>query len=164
MTNKEQSVAPKERINIVYKSLIEGVMEEIELPLRQLVLGEFYDNPKDIPLEQRQTVNVTKDNFDHVLKEHNIKLAIRVKNRMGKNKDDKDTVSLNLKFESLRDFDPDGILKQVPQLQKLIEVRDALKALKGPLGNVPDFRRKLDTIVKDSASREQLLKEIKEKK
>lgn len=162
MTNKEQSVAPKERINIVYKALIDGVEEEIELPLRQLVLGEFYNVATDIPLEKRQTVSVNKDNFNEVLKEHNIKLALRVSNRMSKNKDD--TVSIDLKFETMRDFDPDGILHQVPQLQKLFEVREALKSLKGPLGNIPEFRRRLDAIVKDSTAREELIKEIKEKK
>lgn len=162
MTNKEQSVAPKERINIVYKALIEGVEEEIELPLRQLVLGEFYNVATNIPLEKRQTVSVNKDNFNDVLKEHNIKLSIRIPNRLSKNKDD--TVSIDLKFETMRDFDPDGILHQVPQLQKLFEIREALKSLKGPLGNIPEFRRKLDAIVKDSAAREELIKEIKEKK
>ena len=162
MTNKEQSVAPKERINIVYKALIDGVEEEIELPLRQLVLGEFYNVGTDIPLEKRQTVSVNKDNFNEVLKEHNIKLALRVPNRMSKNKDD--TVSIDLKFETMRDFDPDGILHQVPQLQKLFEVREALKSLKGPLGNIPEFRRRLDAIVKDTTAREELIKEIKETK
>ncbi|MCL9684912.1 type VI secretion system contractile sheath small subunit [Legionella maioricensis] len=162
MTNKEQSVAPKERINIVYKALIDGVEEEIELPLRQLVLGEFFNAPTNIPLEKRQTVNVNKDNFNQVLKEHNIKLSIRIPNRLSKNKDE--TMSVDLKFETMRDFDPDGILHQVPQLQKLFEVREALKSLKGPLGNIPEFRRRLDAIVKDSTAREELIKEMKEKK
>ncbi|MCW8397335.1 type VI secretion system contractile sheath small subunit [Legionella sp. PATHC038] len=162
MTNKEQSVAPKERINIVYKALIEGVEEEIELPLRQLVLGEFYPGGDNTPLEKRRTVNINKDNFNDVLKEHHIKLSLRVPNRFSKNKDD--TVSIDLKFETMRDFDPDGILHQVPQLQKLFEIREALKALKGPLGNIPEFRRRLDAIVKDSAAREELIKEIKDKK
>lgn len=162
MSNKDQSVAPKERINIVYKALIDGVEEEVELPLRQLVLGEFYNVATNIPLEKRQTVNVTKDNFNEVLKEHNIKLSVRIPNRLSKNKDD--TVTIDLKFEKMRDFDPDGILHQVPQLQKLFEVREALKALKGPLGNIPEFRRKLDAIVKDSTARDELVKEIKEKK
>ncbi|KTD05228.1 type VI secretion system contractile sheath small subunit [Fluoribacter gormanii] len=162
MTNKEQSVAPKERINIVYKALIEGVEEEIELPLRQLVLGEFYPGGINTPLEKRRTVNINKDNFNDVLKEHDVKLSVRVPNRFSKNKDD--TVSVDLKFETMRDFDPDGILHQVPQLQKLFEIREALKALKGPLGNIPEFRRRLDAIIKDSAAREELVKEIKDKK
>lgn len=162
MTKKGQSVAPKERINIVYKSLIDGVEEEIELPLRQLVLGEFYTSHDNIPLEKRQTVNVTKDNFNDVLKEHKIKLSIRVPNRLSKNKDA--TVTVDLNFESMRDFDPDGIIRHVPQLQKMIEMREALKALKGPLGNIPDFRRRVDALVKDTTSRELLLKEIREKK
>ena len=37
-------------------------------------------------------------------------------------------LALNLKFDQLKDFDPDEILKQVPELQKLMDLREALKA------------------------------------
>ena len=48
----------------------------------------------------------------------------------------------------------------MPELQKLMELRDALKALKSPLSNVPDFRKKVQELVKDDGARERLLKEL----
>ena len=48
----------------------------------------------------------------------------------------------------------------MPELKKLIEMRDALKALKGPLGNVPAFQKKLKELVTDEGTRERLLKEL----
>jgi type VI secretion system protein ImpB len=85
-------------------------------------------------------------------------LSISVPNRVsGK---DGDQMSVNLKFETLRDFEPGNVARQVPELNKLLELRQALSALKGPLGNVPAFRRKLQEMVTDEKSRERLLKEL----
>ncbi len=40
---KEGSVAPKERINITFKPAVGGAQEEVELPLKLLVLGDSPD-------------------------------------------------------------------------------------------------------------------------
>jgi type VI secretion system protein ImpB len=69
-------------------------------------------------------------------------------------------LSLNLKFKKLSDFGPDAIAQQVPALQKLMELRTALTALKGPLGNVPAFRKKIQALLDDKDSREKLLNEL----
>ena len=61
---------------------------------------------------------------------------------------------------SMADFSPDNIAKQVPQLNKLLELREALIALKGPMGNIPAFRNKLQELIVDSNAREALDKEL----
>ena len=50
---KESSVAPRERINIVYKPATGGAQEEIELPFKQLVMADFTLRQDDRPLEDR---------------------------------------------------------------------------------------------------------------
>ena len=42
----------------------------------------------------------------------------------------------------------------------MMELREALKALKGPLSNVPDFRKKLQELVGDESARAKLLQEL----
>ena len=69
-------------------------------------------------------------------------------------------MAVDLKFESLSDFDPDAIVRSVPELAKLMDLREALKALKGPLANVPEFRKKVQELIKDPGAREKLLKEL----
>jgi type VI secretion system protein ImpB len=71
-----------------------------------------------------------------------------------------DELAVKLKFETLKDMEPEAVAKQVPELQKLLELRDALTALKGPLGNLPEFRKKIQTLVTDPATKEKLLKEL----
>ena len=63
-------------------------------------------------------------------------------------------------MESMKDFGPEAIVEQVPELKRLLELREALKALKGPLSNVPEFRKKIQDLVKDETARKQLLKEM----
>jgi len=155
---KESSVAPKERVNIVYRPATGDAKEEVELPLRLLVMGDFTQSPDDRMLEDREPINIDKDNFSEVLKEQNINLNLTVPNKISGETDDEMNVQLN--FESMKDFEPEAIARKTPELKKLLELREALTALKGPLSNVPEFRKKLQELVKDEAAREQLLKEL----
>ncbi|MEA1936203.1 MAG: type VI secretion system contractile sheath small subunit [Thermodesulfobacteriota bacterium] len=155
---KEGSVAPKERVNIVYKPATGDAKEEVELPLKTLVVGDFTLKDDDTPVENRKTINVDKDNFDDVLKSQDVGLNTTVKSTMS---DDPDAqLTLDLNFKSMKDFDPDAIVQKIPELKKLIDLRNALKALKGPLGNVPAFRKKIQELVEDEGTRARLLKEL----
>ena len=155
---KEGSVAPKERVNIVYRPATGDAKEEVELPLKVLVLGDFTGRADDTPVEERKTINVDKDNLDDVLAAQNIKLQTSVNNTLS---DDPDAqMNLDLDFKSMKDFDPDAVIEKVPELKKLLDLRDALKALKGPLGNVPDFRKRIQELVQDEGARARLLKEL----
>ncbi len=155
---KEASVAPKERINIVYRPATGDVKEDVELPLKVLVMGDFTGRPDDRPLEKRDPINIDKDNFNEVLKAHNISLNLTVPNRLSGKPDEETTV--NLQMKSIKDFDPESIVNQVPELKKLLELREAMRALRGPLANVPEFRKKVQELVKDETARKQLLKEM----
>jgi len=155
---RESSVAPKERVNIVYRPATGDASEEVELPLKILVMGDFTMKEDDTPLEDRKSINIDKDNFNDVLQAQDVKLETVVDNTLSDEEDAKMTVSLD--FKSMKDFEPDEIIKKVPELNKLVELREAMKALKGPLGNVPDFRKKIQEIVKDEGARARLLKEL----
>ncbi len=155
---KEGSVAPKERVNIVYKPATGGAQAEIELPLKLMVLGDFTSREDETALEDRKAVSVDKDNFSDVMGQHNLGVTINVKNTLSGGEGDE--LSADLKFKTLRDFEPASVAQQVPELNKLLELREALTALKGPLANVPAFRKKIETLLKDPAQREKIMKEL----
>lgn len=154
---KESSVAPKERVNIVYKPAIGDAKEEVELPLKLVMLGDYTLRDDDTPLEDRKVISVNKDNFNEVIRGQKLNVTFSVGNKLA---DDGGEIPVNLKFDSLKDFEPENIARQVPELQKLLAVREALTTLKGPLGNVPGFRKRLQAIIGDASAREQLLKEL----
>jgi len=155
---KEGSVAPKERVNITYKPATGDQQEEDELPLRILMMGDYTGKPDDTPLEERKPINVDKDNFNEVMAEHNLSLDLNVADKLSGN--DGDEMSVGLKFKSLKDFTPEGIAEQVPELRQLMQLRNALTALKGPLGNIPKFRKRIQELLGDDAARERLMKEL----
>jgi type VI secretion system protein ImpB len=157
MAGSEGSVAPKERVNISYKTDTGGAQEEKELPLKTLVLGDFTLRADETPLENRKPINVSKDNFNDVLASQKLKLDLNVKNALAK---DGGEMAISLAFKSIKDFEPEAVARQVPELSKLLELREALNALKGPLGNIPAFRKKIQAIIADEASRAAILTEL----
>ncbi len=155
---KEGSVAPQERVNITYKPATGNAQAEVELPLKMLMIGDYTQRPDPRPLEERKPINIDKDNFTQVLSEQNLSLNLTVNDVLSGEKDA--SLNLNLKFKKLSDFGPEAIAEQVPQLKKLLELRQALTALKGPLGNVPTFRRKIQNLLADPASRDKVMAEL----
>jgi type VI secretion system protein ImpB len=157
---KDATVAPKERVNILYKTEIGGAQEEVELPLNILVMGDYNPNiPEDEKsLEDRKTVSVDKDNFNDVLEKQNLGLTASVPDKLSGEKDA--SLTVDLKFKNLNDFGPEAVVNQVPELKKLLELRKALTALKSPLGNVPAFRKKLQSLLGDEGNRAKLMAEL----
>src|SRR5262249_15918436 len=119
---KEGSVAPKERVNIVYKPATGDAQEEVELPLKLLLLAAYTGRPDDRPLEDRKPINLDKDNFDDVLKSHNLELSLGVADRLS----GEGEIAVKLTFKKLSDFGPEAVVNQVPELKKLLEMRNAL--------------------------------------
>ena len=146
---KEGSVAPKERVNIVYKPATGDAKEEVELPLKTLVVGDFTLKDDDTPVEDRKTINVDKDNFDDVLKAQDVGLNTTVKSTMS---DDPDAqLTLDLDFKSMKDFHPDEIAKNVEPLQKLLEARENLKQLKMQVLRDVKLRKAIEGVLQDGS-------------
>ena len=153
--SKLGSVAPKERINIVYQPSTNG-NEEVELPFKILAIGDYTGRADDRCVEDRTPINIDKDNFNEVMASHKLAASFCVENSIHHNGGD---LTVDLKFDTLKDFTPEGIAAQVPELRELMELRDALTALKGPLGNMPGFRSQLRDLLADASSRQQLTQE-----
>jgi type VI secretion system protein ImpB len=155
---KEGSVAPKERVNITYKSSTGGVQEDVELPLKMLMVGDFTQQPSEEPLADRKPINIDKDNFNEVMGSQNLGLSLQVKDKLSG--DGTGETGVNLKFKNMKDFTPEGIVSQVPEMQKLLELRSALNALKGPLQNKAAFRKKIQELLSDGDARKKLMAEL----
>jgi type VI secretion system protein ImpB len=152
----EASVAPRERVNITYKPATGGAQAEKELPFKLLVLGDFAGREQPTPIEERRPADVRKENLDEVLAGLEPRLELDVADRIVGT----GTLGVALRFRSLADFAPEAVARQVPQLRQLLELREALTALKGPLGNVPAFRRRIQELVADETVRTAILADI----
>ena len=157
MTKSSGSVAPKERINIKYVPATGDEQAEVELPHKMMVLGDFgLDDSRS--LEDRQVMRIDKHTFNIVLNDADVSLAMSVPSALDATPDAE--LAVKLQFKSIQDFGPDRIARQVPELNKLLQLREALVALKGPLGNVPTFRKQLQQLLNDAHARKQLAQEL----
>ncbi|EAJ5922980.1 type VI secretion system contractile sheath small subunit, partial [Campylobacter jejuni] len=135
-----------------------GQNEDVELPLKLMVMANL-KGKNETPLEEREILQINKINFDQVMRKLNITTSFSVKNTLGTGAEELD-VKLNI--ASMKDFSPDSLAKQIPELNKLLQLREALMALKGPMGNIPDFRKAVLEALKNEKTKEKLLLEIKQ--
>ncbi|MFC6300926.1 type VI secretion system contractile sheath small subunit [Pseudomonas sp. CCM 7893] len=156
---KEGSVAPKERINITFKPAVGGVQEEVELPLKLLVLGDFTQREDLSKLEDRKPVSVDKNTLDEVLAKQALSVLLSVPNRLQESPEIEE-LAVQVRINSMKDFNPASLVEQIPELKQLMELRDALVALKGPLGNTPSFRKAIEHALADDQSRARVLAEL----
>lgn len=156
---KEGSVAPKERINITFKPAIGGAQEEVELPLKLLVLGDFTQREDTRKVEDRKPISIDKNTLDEVLAKQALSLTLSVPNRLQET-DEADELAVQVRINAMKDFNPAHLVEQVPQLQKLMALREALVALKGPLGNTPSFRKAIENALADDQARARVLVEL----
>ncbi|HCL6627757.1 TPA: type VI secretion system contractile sheath small subunit [Citrobacter amalonaticus] len=152
------SIAPKERVNIKFQPKTGTQTAEVELPLNLLVTGNLTGSTDGTSLDERQPVAINRNNFNAVLDEAGIGRDFVVPSVLSEMPEAR--MSVNLKVKSLADLSPDNIAAQVPEMRKMMELREALVALRGPMGNIPAFRAQLQALLDDEKSREQLIAEL----
>ena len=156
---KEGSVAPKERINVTFKPATGGAQEDIELPLKLLAIGDYTHRRDERKIEDRKPIGIDKMTFDEVLAKQALSLTLSVPNRL-QVESGAEELAVQLRLNSMKDFNPASLVEQVPELSKLMALRDALVALKGPLGNAPAFRKAIEGVLANDDSRRRVLDEL----
>ncbi|MCC5809704.1 MAG: type VI secretion system contractile sheath small subunit [Ectothiorhodospiraceae bacterium] len=118
----------KPRVHISYEVETEGAVVEKELPFIVGVMGDFSGDPTTPlkPLKDRRFVQIDRDNFNQVLASMTPGLQLKVKNTL---EDDGSEFAVDLKFESMDDFEPAAVVSQVEPLRKLMETRNKLRDL-----------------------------------
>jgi type VI secretion protein, VC_A0107 family len=116
------------RVQITYDVEIGGAIELKELPFVVGVLGDFSGQPEQpLPrMKDRKITEIDRDNFDQVLAGHGARVATSVENKLA---GDGSKMAVDLKFQSLDDFEPDKVVQQVEPLRKLVEARQRLSDL-----------------------------------
>ena len=122
-----QSEIPKVRINLKLDLHTGGASKKTELPLKLLVAGDFSNSQESAPLSERKKVDLNKNNFDSVLSEYSPNVNLTVKNTLA---DDGSEDNISLTFRSMKDFTPEQVSRQIPQLKAMLSMRNLLRDLK----------------------------------
>jgi len=149
----------KPRVHITYDVETEGAVQEKELPFVVGVIGDFSGQPtgKLKPLKDRKFVSIDRDNFNDVMKQMTPGLNMRVENTL---KDDGSEMAVQLKFESLEDFEPANVAKQIEPLKKLLASRDKLRDLLTKIDLSDDLENVLENVLKNTQNVQKLAQEL----
>lgn len=156
--NKKLERVRPPRVQITYDVEVGNAIELKELPFVMGVLGDFTGQPEEplARLKERKFVEVSLDNFDSVLASMKPHLSYFVENKMSEDPD-AGRIGVNLHFQSMDDFEPENVARQVKPLRDMLELRTKLADLRGSLqGN-----EKLDDILLATVKNEDKMKKLK---
>ncbi|RMH64326.1 MAG: type VI secretion system contractile sheath small subunit, partial [Bacteroidetes bacterium] len=68
MSKSFQREKPPARINLFLEVQKGNAKEKVELPHRMMLMGDFKGREEETPVEDREVININKDNFDSVMK------------------------------------------------------------------------------------------------
>jgi type VI secretion system protein ImpB len=138
----------KPRVHITYDVETEGAQISRELPFVVGVMGDFSGDPTQ-PLRsmaERKFIQIDRDNFNDVLARMTPGVKLKVDNKLA---DDGSQMSVDLKFNSMDDFEPAKIVEQVPALKALMETRSKLRDLMTKVDRSEDLENLLEQVLKN---------------
>src|SRR5579884_952412 len=156
--NKKLERVRPPRVHISYDVEVGNAIEIKELPFVMGVLGDFTGQPEEplARLKDRKFVEITLDNFDNVLASMKPHLSYFVENKLSEDPD-AGRIGVNVRFQSMDDFEPENVARQVKPLREMLELRTKLADLRGSLqGN-----EKLDDILLETVKNEEKMKKLK---
>ncbi|WP_276644049.1 type VI secretion system contractile sheath small subunit [Siccibacter turicensis] len=157
MSGSFQEEIPKARINLKLNLHTGNAQKKVELPLKLLVAGDFSNGKEQRPLSEREKINVNKNNFNSVLSEFSPSVNIAVENTLA---GDGTEENVTLSFKEMKDFEPEQVARQIPQLKAMLAMRSLLRDLKSNLLDNATFRKELEAILRDPALSNELRAEI----
>jgi type VI secretion system protein ImpB len=158
-TQQKLSRVRAPRVHITYDVEVGNAIEAKELPFVVGVLGDFSGKP-DEPLprvKDRKFIEIDRDNFDKVLSGMKPRLQFSVENKLTP---DGGKLPVELRFNSLDDFEPDQVVQQVEPLRKLVEARRRLSDLVSKMDGNDKLEGLLSDIISNTGAQEQLSKEL----
>jgi type VI secretion system protein ImpB len=149
----------KPRVHISYNVETEGAQIERELPFVVGVMGDFSGDPTQAlrPMSDRKFTQIDRDNFNDVMARMAPGLNLKVDNTLA---DDGSQMGVNLKFNSIEDFDPARVVEQVPALKTMLETRNKLRDLLSKADRSEELEGLLEKILQNEGELKQLSSQL----
>mgnify|MGYP000382094881 CR=1 FL=1 len=140
----------KPRVHISYELENGGQTEKKELPFVVGVMGDYsgHSDQAKVSFKERKFINIDGDNFNQVMQKMSPELRIKVANQLVEEADQE--LAVELKFNSMDDFEPDRIAEQVPALKKLLDIRSQLRDLVSKADRSDELEGLLEQVLQDN--------------
>jgi len=157
MSNSYQSEIPRARVNIQLSLHTGGAKKSVELPLKLMVVGDYSNGAEQRPVSERVSVSINKNNFNSVMTEFSPKVSLAVENTLA---GDGSEENISLSFKDMKAFEPEQVVRQIPQLKAMLAMRNLLRDLKANLLDNQTFRKALEKILLDPTLTAELRAEL----
>lgn len=149
----------KPRVHITYDVETENGSLKKELPFVVGVMGEYAGNASSNKktLKDRKFIQIDSDNFNDIMQRIAPEVSLKVKNTL---KNDDSEMAVNLKFNTMEDFEPTHIARQVEPLKKLLDVRTELSELLSKADRSENLETLLETILQNNEQLKTLAAEL----
>jgi type VI secretion system protein ImpB len=138
----------KPRVHISYEVETEGAAVVRELPFVMGVMGDFSGDPTSPlqPMADRKFVQIDRDNFNDVMARMTPGVKLKVDNKLT---EDGGQMAVDLKFNSIEDFEPGRVAAQVPALRALMETRQKLRDLMSKVDRSEELEGLLEKVLQN---------------
>ena len=157
-----QDQIPKSRLTLRYKTEVNGQPEDINLPLRLLVTGDFsLGSSKDskLDLEERRVRSMDGKNTNAVMKDMGMSLKFAVPNKVDPDKEE--DLQVEIPVDSMKSFSPDMVAKNVPKLKGLLMLKELLQEVLSNVDNRKEFRNLLGELLSNEEALGKMMAELK---
>ncbi len=157
-----QDEIPKSRLTLRYKTEVSGQPEDITLPLRMLVEGNFSQGTskdRQVDLEERRLRNLDGTNTDAVMKDMGMSLKFAVPNKVDPDK--AEDMNVEIPVDSMKSFSPDHVAKHVPKLKGLLQMKKLLEEVVSNVDNRKDFRKLLNELLGNEEALAKMMEQLK---
>ncbi len=157
-----QDEIPKSRLTLRYKTEVSGQPEDVSLPLRLLVEGNFsMGSSKDrkLDLEERRLRTLDGTNTDAVMKDMGMSLKFAVSNKI--DPEMAEDMDVEIPVDSMRSFSPDHIARHVPKLRGVLQMKKLLEEVVSNVDNRKDFRKLLNELMSDEEALGKMMEQLK---
>ena len=157
-----QDEIPKSRLTLRYKTEVSGQPEDITLPLRMLVEGDFSQGTskdRQVDLEERRLRNLNGTNTDAVMKDMGMSLKFAVPNRVDPDK--AEDMNVEIPVDSMKSFSPDHVAKHVPKLKGILQMKKLLEEVISNVDNRKDFRKLLNELLGNEEALAKMMEQLK---
>ena len=135
------------RVQITYDVEVGDAQTAKELPLVVGVLGDFAQTTDT--LRDRKFLNIDKDNFNEIMTSMKPAAEFMVDSVLP-GQDGK--LAISLIFQSMDEFLPDNIVRQVEPLSKLMELREQLNDLRNRAASNEQLKMQLAEIAQQQSA------------
>jgi len=157
-----QDEIPKSRLTLRYKTEINGQPEDITLPLRLFIAGDFSlgtSKDRKVDLEERRLRNLDGKNTDSMMKDMGMTLNFTVANKIDPEKEE--DLQVAIPIDSMKSFSPDQVAKHVPKVKGILMLKRLLEELMSNVDNRKEFRKLLGDLMADQEALAKMLEELK---